>query len=285
MNITQNYNEEGIHIKMYDFQRAIQIKSGRDTLICNWARGLGKTFTMMSTILEERPYSVLYFRFQNDGLKTLNDKYREITKMFDNVKSCIKEYNYSKEKIEIVYSNNQRTTIYNWYMLPIEYGVRQFDYIIYDDLLPSPLKDIYTNKTLSFVTINNYDNHLEKMFGDKTVIVLNEDYSTGLNCELFSEVVIEKIKEDYSKTNIWFNDFDLLSKPIENKKEVINLSTNRKYELYQSYAIDNPSKRFIIDSLIGLEEEYDNIDKTKDTVLTRKNLLDMIIQLTKELER
>jgi hypothetical protein len=270
---------------MYDFQRAIQIKSGRDTLICNWAKGLGATFTIMSTILEERPFSVLYFRFQNDGLKTLNEKYHEIIKLFDNLKSIIREYNYSKEKIEIIYSNGQKTTIHNWYMLPIEYGVRQFDYIIYDGLLPSPLRDIHTNRTLSFVTINNYNNHLEKMFGDKTVIVLNEDYTTGMNCGLFSKNMIEKIKEDYSKSDIWFNNFDLLSKPPENKKEVINLSTNRKYELYQSYAVDNPSKRFIIDSLIGLEEEYDNIDKTKDTVLTRKNLLDMIIQLTKELER
>jgi hypothetical protein len=272
---------------MYDYQRAVQIRTGRDTLICNWARGLGQTFTIMSTILEERPHSILYFKSQNDGLRTLSEKYKEIIKMFDGIRISIKDFSYSKEKIEITFNNGQKTTIYNWYMLPIEYGVRHFDYIFFEGLLPAQLKDIHTNRTVSFVTMNNYDFKLEKMFGDKTVSVLNEDYNSGIKVGLLSQYMFDTIKSDTSTSNnLWYGEYDILSKPTDVVvKQYIDTTPNRKYELYQSYAIDNPSKRFIIDSLIGLEEEYDSIDKSKDTVLTRKNLLEMIIQLQRELNR
>lgn len=286
MSTYQNYQDINSKIELCDFQKAIQIKSGKDTVICNWARNLGRSFTIMMTILKDKPESVLYFKSNNDYLDVLHYKYTEIIQKDYAIKNSINDYKKTKEKIQITYNNGSVTTIYNWYMLPIEYGVMQFDYIIFDSLLPTHLKDIYAKRIFSFITTNNYNHHLEKLFGDKTVVVLNEDYNTALKNGLTSTNLLEQARLRMTDKD-WYNQYDILSKPVEEDKykSIFDSVPDRKYELYFSYAVNDPSKRFIIDSLVGLEEEYDAIDKTKDTVLTRKNLLDMITQLQRELNR
>jgi len=280
----KNYNSGNQEIQMFDYQKAVQIKTGRDTLICNWARGLGKTFTIMFLIIEQKPKNILYFKSNNEYLKTLNDKFNETIYSCPNVKDSIKNIIMKKDKLEITYQNGEKTFIYNWYTLPLGHGINQFDYVIFDGLLPSPLENINAKRTISFITVNNYDRHLERLFGDKTVIVLNEDYKTGINCDIFTNSFIDNIKQNISIED-WYEQYDLLNNPNEDKQLNLDTNINRKYDLYQSYAITNPSKKFLIDSLIGLEEEYDATDKTKDTVLTRKNLLEMIVQLQREIGR
>ena len=281
----KNFNNQNSKIQMFDYQRAVQIKSGRDTLICNWTRGLGKTFTIMSLMIEQKPKDVLYFKSENDYLKTLKDKYNELIYCFPDIKNSIKNIVMKNDKLEITYNNGEKTFIYNWYTLPLGHGIKKFDYLIFDGLLPSSLKYINAERTISFVTTNNYNHHLEKLFSNKTVNILNEDYKTGINCGIFTDSFIDNIKQNISIED-WYEQYDLLNNPnIENKQLNINVCANRKYDLYKSYAIENPSKKFLIDSLVGLEEEYDRTDKTKDTVLTRKNLLDMIIQLQREIGR
>ncbi len=291
----QNYNRENEYnnIKLYDYQNAIQIKSGRDTLVCNWARGLGATYTIMATILKEKPNNVLYFKGNNDRLKALNDKYNEILHT-NNGEICIdneftdkiKDIIHAKDKTKITFFNNQVVNIINWYSIPIGHEVMNFDYIFFDGILPTPLKDITGNRTISFVTTNNYDNHLEKLYGNNTTNILNEDYNTGLENGLFDKQMLDKITKDIQDTNNikrWYDSYAIMDRP---RGEVVsyisNKDANRKYELYQSLSI-TPANKFLIDSLVGLEEEYDLIAKTKDTVLTRRNLLEMITQLYKNI--
>jgi len=247
----------------------------------------------MATILKEKPNNVLYFKGNNDWLKSLNDKYNEILHV-NNGEICIdnefidkiKDIIHAKDKTKIKFFNNQVVNIINYYSIPRGHEVMNFDYIFFDGLLPVPLKDITGNRVISFITTNNYDNHLEKLYGNNTTNILNEDFSTGLNSGLFNKQTLDKFSKNIKESGDmkkWYDDYAIMDKPDGKVVSYIsNKDANRKYELYQSL-MTTPANKFLIDSLIGLEEEYDLTAKTKDTVLTRRNLLEMITQLYKNL--
>jgi len=282
-NLNNGVKWEDINITMFDYQKAIHIKSGRDALICNWSRGLGATYTILATILKNRPENVLYLRGKHDWLNSLKNKLDEILKMNNDLKNSIKDIHMTKEDMRIVFYDFKVINIVNWHTIPVDHNVMNFDYIFFDGILPTSLKNITGNRTISFVTTNNYDFHLEKLYGNCTTNILNEDYKTGMNVGMFNQSMMDKIK-DNCNIKQWYEEHAIMSKPEENNKEKDSEEDiNRKYELYQSFQV-TPANKFLMDSLIGLQEEYDAIAKTKDTVLTRKNLLEMIGQLYKSIK-
>ena len=56
---------------MFNYQKEVLNKTGNHTLICNWARCLGKTYTIMATILETKPKYVLYVDFNLNNLQDI----------------------------------------------------------------------------------------------------------------------------------------------------------------------------------------------------------------------
>jgi len=284
MAIYQNRTTGSLKIKMYDYQRAIQIKNNKEILICNWARGLGASYTIMSTILKERPEKVLYFSSNNDRLNSLKSNCESLLSANLDLKNSIKSINYCHDNIKIIFHDQVIINIINWYSISRGHDTMKFDYIFFDELLPVPLKDIISNRIVSFITTNNYDNHLEVLFGNNATI-LNEDYNTGLDNGLFNKVLIDEITENIlnsGNSKLWYRDYAIMDNPKNDITSEIDKNSNRKYDLYACCKVDL-SNKFLIDALIGLEEEYDLIPKTKDTVMTRKNLLEMITQMYKNL--
>lgn len=262
-------------VKMFDYQREVLIKIGRDTLICNWTRGLGATYTIVATILELEPMNVLYVGNGQNCLKYLKDKCEDI------FKDSSFELNYSKEKIEILINDNthieKTINIYNYNLLPLGHDNLEFDIIFFDGILPTQLKDIKTKRTVSFITTNNHDNHLEKLFGNNNVSILNEDYNTGLDNNLFNKVIIDNLRKNSSHKD-WYEQFAIMSDPNESFNNLANLSKNvqKEFETWKEKYEIPYHMEFDVKTLLKLQEEYENIPEGSNTTKTRETLLQMI---------
>ena len=216
INTTSNINKE--NIRLYNYQQEAKNKNGIKTTICNWSRGLGKTYTLSSIILNERPNNVLYICKTSDGMRNLIQKFNEIFELHPkSIKGVIQDLKVMKDKIIIQYFDGIRTTVYDYAFMPI--GSNKdivFDYIMFDDLLPMFI-DYQCNRVISMVTINNYNNKLEQLYKHNTV-VLNEDYSAGIKNGLLDINKIDKFKEK----NYWYDWYAIL----DNSKQ-IPINTNK----------------------------------------------------------
>lgn len=276
----ENYNviQHENKIKLLDFQKVVSFKDAKQALICNWARGLGVSFTIIGTILNERPQKAVVFSITEQKLSVLHNKLSECKKSNYISDEDIQKIDFGKDKIFIMYANGDVSTIYNGYALNQNESIN-CEYLFFDGIYPVPISYINAKKVVAFIHENNYDHHLEKKFNNAFVSVINEDYKTLLKHDLISECILEQTKE----RSDWYNEYAIMDKPKKQQDIEIdyNKKPDRKYELYMSYPINDYAKKFLIDTLAELENEYDNVEKNKDTVLTRKNLLNMIVDLQK----
>lgn len=204
-----------MNIKMFDYQ----LKAGNQyckTTICNWSRGLGKSYTLAAIILDEKPSYVMYI--SNNKLHFF-DQIKEVI-LLNNLKEHINNVYLENFQIIIEHKDGCRTTIYDWFALS-QYQIQQlklkhYDLIIYDDFLPN--NEIYTSqdwkytKIISMVTMNNYDKKIEAQF-KTNAIVLNEDYIMGLK---YNRYDIERIKES-KESDYWFDQFAIMDNPSDKK--------------------------------------------------------------------
>ena len=136
-----------------------------------------------------------------------------------------------------------------------------------------------SDKNISIIHINNYDKKLQKLICGNTLFEV--DYRRILKFNMLSPT----IKEEYKGSKEWYDEFAIFDEP---NNDIIYDSLwrsnyrNRKEEVFASYNV-NTNNKFLLDTLVKLEVELDEIKNNKDTVLTRQNLLNMIIQINKEL--
>lgn len=212
---TTNNNSKG-NIKLFDYQQEAKNKTGVKTTICNWSRGIGKTYTLSSIILDERPQNVLYVGNTSNSMKSLVDKFNEIFELHPkSIKGVIQDLKITQEKIIIQYFDGVQTTIYDYGFMPRGSNQEiQFDYIMFNDLLPTPI-DYRCKRVISMVTVNNFNKRLEQLYKHNTV-VLNEDYSAGVRNNIFTLNRIEK----YKTSNNWYDDYAILNDPNNALKDI-----------------------------------------------------------------
>ena len=119
--------------------------------------GVGRfTHGLVESILEYDKKNKWFFFFSS-----LKNKLDEILKMNNDLKNSIKDIHMTKEDMRIVFYDFKVINIVNWHTIPVDHNVMNFDYIFFDGILPTSLKNITGNRTISFVTTNNYDFHFD----------------------------------------------------------------------------------------------------------------------------
>lgn len=261
-------------LKLYDFQR--EMVDNKDSFIlCNWSKGLGKTYTIVNKIIKDKPKYVIV-----DSLGDLTS-YRE---KLDDILHCnsflfkdIESLSLMNNCIKIKYKDGSKTTIVtlkdiNRGVIPTEF----VDLIVFDGILPYD-NGYKSKQVISMITTNNYDGKLQKLF--PKIVIKEYGLSTIKKYNILDNDFINHMKEN--DLNRYYNEIDITSEPSKIKTE--NTKRNRYEEIMLSYRVTQENK-FYIDTLIKLEEEYDKLPSSKDTVLTRQNLLKMIMQVKDKLD-
>jgi hypothetical protein len=252
------------------------VESNEKEIILNWCRGAGTTFSLMAKIIEKKPSTVLFC--SNIGLKYLKYKLDEMVKLCN-----LKLDDYillNTHKMKITYLDGNETNIYTSSIQSnIEMIPNEIDWIVFDKTLPYKM-DYQSKQVVSLLNINNYDHKLQRLCPNSKIIEV--DSTMALKEGLLSEKWIKKTKDDIENENDltnYYDELELLSPPLDN---LVYPPNTRKYDIYNSIPVESHNK-FLVDTLINLQNEYDNISCSKDTVLTRKNLLDMIMDLQRQL--
>lgn len=191
---------------LFDYQKwAIDEKNLAEakTHIWNWARNAGKTYMLGRLIIDNRPRRVVYVSRCGD-FSYLGSKIESIYGVH-NFKSIF----YSQSKIVIEGFNGLTTTIYSLEdaLLPENRDLR-YDYILFDDSLPRNT-GLHTDRVISTITTNNYNNKLNRLFGED-VCITTIDYKPivgyGLlhteHCkDMLNEISFEKFCNEYALNN------------------------------------------------------------------------------------
>lgn len=246
------------------------INSCEPMIICNWARGLGKTFTIACKILNERYKNVLYVNCPMNTV-ALQEKFREIGRLrlfgFDVEK-------FSNDKIILSYMDGAKAVIYSYTISNRGLHTDSYDLIVFDGILPFKM-DCIAKQVISMVTINNYDKKLQRLYPYNRIY--EYDYKYGIEQQLLDKNMMDKMQDNPK----FYDEFAILSKP--DSALIDNQYSDRYNEVFSAYKVDG-SNKFLMESLAKLELEYDKVPQTKDTVLTRQNLMSMILQIRNGLE-
>lgn len=240
-----------VSIKLYDYQKEIVKYEGNEIFI-DWSRGMGKTFTVVNYIVEHRPKSVFYEGF----IKDIKSKFDEIKKGDRDFENSLLSYEANNDKITLKYTNGQETKVIFGSSLSNEsYKYRSFDLHITED--NSWCENIASEKVIVTCSINVFS----KMFKTRRELVKDDafesirDYRNAPN----GYYNIHKLVEDSSRyTKGFYRDMAILDKsPLE----------DISFDQFRDSALQSLQKQFL------------DTSASKDTVMTRKNLLEMIKDL------
>lgn len=214
---------------LYDYQKKV-INSDTKTLICNWSRNLGATYTLARLILDKKLEFVVYI----GDFETIKEKIDECIRML-NLRNEIKSLRMNRDDIEIQFfgTNNyirilslkQATTLpQNRYI--------EYDYILFDKMLPFNT-GLKTKQVISMVTINNHDKTLQKLYPkykSNFVDSYELDYTVAIENGLLSSSFIHGIMQENKE--VFYNEYAILSDPNEQKKDdgEIIVETNLKID-------------------------------------------------------
>jgi len=262
-------------MEYFDYQQEVPMGLKlHKNLILNWSRGLGKTFTLAKLVLDKRPKNVLYIRNNNNNSligitenikQILMEKNNDYLKNINGIqygRKCV-NIKWGKEKEICNYSNynDNQTNIYNYYdceNLQEQFQNIRYDYVFFDNILPYLISDLKYNRSISTITMNNFDKKLNTLYS-QNYLILEADYKEGIKNNLYRGLELTDMnKENQSR---WYSEFAILDDPCK------KISDNS-----------------LIDILSKLEKELNYMPYNKDTVLTRKNLLEMILSIYKQLE-
>jgi hypothetical protein len=243
--------------KLYDYQKEV-IESNENKIIMNWARCNGKTWTIANYIKEKKPREVLWANFASK-LNNLQEKFNELLHMDDEFKNSLSSFRLSNQEIYFKYHDGSYTKIKllnrhelkDFYQYEIK---KKVDLIVYDDCYPFDTGYV-ADKIICSITENNYDKHLQQKFSD--FYISETDYRDALRNNLISNEIIERLKEDNKEK--FLKEFAILDSLYE-----INLNN---LELFATKTIKD------------LINEYEKIPKANNTILTRKNIIEMIKDL------
>ncbi|NFF77325.1 hypothetical protein FCV38_10115 [Clostridium sporogenes] len=263
-NESKFYNDEFSFL--YDYQKKA-VEDENSTVIVNWSRGLGKTFTAMCKVLKDKPKSVLYVSPINSFFVYFCSKIDEIKKLSNN--SSIKNIKTNKTNdryytsLRIEYEDGNISEIY-WYKNEETRVLKlHFDLTIFDESLPYNIPNISTSQIISFNSFNNgYKTLTRRMFPanvsiHETTEADFKQFNKNVNCDWLKKLRI----------NDFINYYD-------------------EFEIYSIPEIgDIDSYMFLKESLNRLQNEFSKISNCNNTVMTREKLLDMILKIKYELKK
>lgn len=234
-------------MKLYTYQKELVNSKGKNVYI-NWSRGAGLSTAIAHYIVENKPKRVLY----NDYMEI-----RQLLAYFEELKS---EYGF---KVKL--NNSLRSIDLHFPKTDMEITIQENCYYDKYDLLISEsnvvqkangeLGDIRSINAETKFTIKRGNIHNQKDFSgyDFTSTV---DYKKGIS---EGQLKINKIIEfSQSDENSFYEEYAILDKPKEDAMT---------FESFKSRALQKLQKQFL------------NTPDTKDTVLTRKNIIEMIKDL------
>ncbi|MBD5589178.1 DEAD/DEAH box helicase family protein [Clostridium botulinum] len=267
---TSNFNESKFYNDeftfLYDYQRKV-VEDKNSTVIVNWSRGLGKTFTAMCKVLKSRPKRVLYVAPINSFFVYFCSKIDEIKKLSDdsNIKNI--KTNKTNDKyytsLCVEHEDGNISEIY-WYKDEETRNLKShFDLIIFDESLPYNIPNISTSQIISFNSFNNgYKALTRRMFSVNVSVheTTEEDFkqfNKNVNCNWLKKLRID----DFIN---YYDEFEIYSIP-----EIGDIN---------NYI-------FLKESLNKLQNEFSKIPNCNNTVMTREKLLDMILKIKYELKK
>ncbi|PAD70537.1 hypothetical protein CHH83_01680 [Bacillus sp. 7586-K] len=231
-------------MKLYTYQKEL-LNSKGNKIIINWCRGAGKDTALAYYIVEKKPSKVLLAGDRCD--------YRSLKEHLDLLKD---EYDYvievtNLEDFKIIFNKTGQQLIVSIENFPKD-NVK-YDLIISKDCYFYQFKKENFETLISSFTKNIYKIDLSKY-------------------------------QDFKIINV---DHKILVK--ENPKSIdaiLESALTNGQEFYREYAIlDKPKKEYISNdefrhkALQSLQKQFLSIGETKDTVLTRKNIIEMIKDL------
>jgi hypothetical protein len=229
-------------MKLYSYQKKL-LNSKCNKVLMNWCRGAGSDTALASYILEQKPQNTLL----------LGDSF-EYRGLIESLRFLSKDYNVTVETKD------------------------KFNYLL---TFTQTDKTIFIKGTYKISDNFKYD------------LIINKcNWNNDPNEELFSKYILS-LTINNSNLNGKYNDFDkiivdhkmMLKEDITNLDSVLFSAINSK-NFYREYAIlDKPKENEISFSdfqqkaLQSLQKQFLNTRDSHDTVLTRKNIIEMIKDL------
>lgn len=253
-------------VKLFDYQQEV-LDSSSPLVIMNWARGLGKTFTIANYILEKKPNKVVVI----GDIRQLGIHMKQLLERDENFKSLVKNWTISRSenKIELAYFNGWNTKIKQVSKsgTNTEGNVKHYlrgervDLFVFEGQIPtektySEIKNGFNAKVVCSVTMNNYNGSIEGICASKHLI--QADYRAGLENNVYTQKEIDKFRSERRKE--FYDQFAILDNHCENKEEM-------------------PFNDFKAEAERSLQKQFLDTPATKDTVLTRMNIIKMLKEL------
>jgi hypothetical protein len=238
-------------IKKYKYQEELinEVRKGK-SVVGNWSRGGGKDFTLVRILFELKPKKVLYVDDRYNGAQFLYEKINELIDMDEDTRFKVEKVDYSKfhSKITIEFRSGELIEVVSEYTNAVKWTL---DYIIFNGYFDNTIRRIGV-PYVYMTTQNNSDARLQKQH----------------NCKVVEADI-----------------YDLLEEGYYDKGMVRKLPTSKSF--YEQWAILNkiPKREkvtvgdFKEEASKKLMNQFLDTPDTKDTVLTRKNIIEMLKDL------
>lgn len=221
-----------------------------NSVVGNWVRGAGKTLVLAKILLEVKPRKVIYSSISKYGLREISEKVDELLNLDTNLKNTISKYFLSFSKLEIEFHTGEVVTV-----IPSNHseGVRNVDYVFFN---------------------NFFDEKLSSIGKEYVLVTTQNNYNMRLQSEHCCKVID-------------FDIYDLIESGLYGKDFARSIAANDSY--FNEWAIlnkiprDSDCRETIIDfkkeASEKLMKQFLSTPDTKDTVLTRKNIIEMLKDL------
>lgn len=230
--------------KLYEYQLEL-LNSKEKEVEINWCRGAGKDFALAMYIIEHKPSYVLWDTYP----------FASYVDVKEHLQMLQKEFNFSFEPI------NREDYKLHFLTTGKEVQVKRLglsntrkeycDLLIVDLNRYQKHQEIEYNRLIKVGTKNTYD----EKYKANTIVV---DYKRAVKGGLLNLGALVELLLDVDNHASFYRDYALLDKPKGNNMSFDNFATQ---------------------SLQKLQKQFLNTADTKDTVLTRKTILDMIKDL------
>jgi hypothetical protein len=199
-------------------------------------------------ILENKPNKVLIKSYAFDPLAKLNEKFEELFKIEPTYKLEISNYKFTKQYIRILFKNNTEIEI-------VGNDDKDADLVVYDEREPEwdyrKNKSVHNN-FISMITKNNANGRLQEFYDCK---IIESDIFDLVEEGLYDSTIVRKL---LLEPKSFYRERAILSKEEQDTMD---------FGEFQGKALQKLMKQFL------------SIPDTKDTVLTRKNIIEMIKDL------
>lgn len=234
------------------------LESKDNKILCNVGRGQGKNFAMLLEIIESKPERVFVISKASSSVecRIALDKIEEIKQM-------------GIHNLSIVV-NNQSNRIY----LKVEEGNRTYQIDIY-----------FVNfHKIDDMRVKNVENTLFIMQECIEEGILNKyDNSFGI-VSFISNRDVEKSKEILFNKVIRSGISDGLNEGVYDDKILSDIEEYGNRLLKEFDILDECKVDFLESTLKSLEDEYSNIIPASNNIMSRKNILEMILGIKNELK-